>query len=230
MEELDGHLRECAACAAESLRRVQWKRAVHSAGQRYAADPALRARIQKSISGKTSIRFSWRGWAGLAATAAVVLLLGGAALLQQNTRHTRNNQILSELADLHVATLASAAPVDVVSSDRHTVKPWFAGKIPFSFNLPELQGTPFELVGGRVSYLEQSPGAELIFHIRSPGFCPGGADGGTVVPPGDLRARRLAVLCDRRRQPGRYSGFERSTEEREIVVRGGHCRPHGDNC
>lgn len=166
MQELDGHLRECAACAAESVRRVQWKRAVHSAGQRYAADPALRARIQKSISGKTSIRFSWRGWAGLAATAAVLLLLGGAALLQQNTRHTRNNQILSELADLHVATLASAAPVDVVSSDRHTVKPWFAGKIPFSFNLPELQGTPFELVGGRVSYVEQSPGAELIFHIR----------------------------------------------------------------
>jgi anti-sigma factor RsiW len=56
--------------------------------------------------------------------------------------------------------------VDVVSSDRHTVKPWFEGKIPFSFNLPELQGSPFELVGGRVSYLEQSPGAELIFRVR----------------------------------------------------------------
>jgi len=56
--------------------------------------------------------------------------------------------------------------VDVVSTDRHTVKPWFAGKIPFTFNLPELQGSPFELVGGRVSYLEQSAGAELIFRVR----------------------------------------------------------------
>ena len=47
---------------------------------------------------------------------------------------------LSEVADLHVATLASASPVDVVSTDRHTVKPWFQGRIPFTFNLPELAG------------------------------------------------------------------------------------------
>ena len=71
-----------------------------------------------------------------------------------------------ELADLHVATLASANPVDVVSSDRHSVKPWFAGKIPFSFNLPEFHGSQFELIGGRVSYLEQSPGAQLLFRVR----------------------------------------------------------------
>ena len=68
--------------------------------------------------------------------------------------------------DLHVATLASSSPVDVVSTDRHTVKPWFAGKIPFTFNLPELEGSPFVLMGGRVSYLNQSPGAELIFRVR----------------------------------------------------------------
>jgi anti-sigma factor RsiW len=73
---------------------------------------------------------------------------------------------MSELVDQHVATMASSNPVDVVSSDRHTVKPWFAGKIPFTFNLPELQGSPFVLVGGRVSYLAQSPGAELIFRVR----------------------------------------------------------------
>jgi len=75
-------------------------------------------------------------------------------------------QLLSELVDQHVATLASANPVDVVSTDRHTVKPWFEGKIPFTFNLPELQGLPFVLVGGKVSYLSQSPGAELIFRVR----------------------------------------------------------------
>ena len=73
---------------------------------------------------------------------------------------------MSELVDQHVATLASANPVDIISTDRHTVKPWFEGKIPFTFNLPELQGSPFVLVGGRVSYLRQSPGAELIFRVR----------------------------------------------------------------
>jgi anti-sigma factor RsiW len=46
------------------------------------------------------------------------------------------------------------------------VKPWFEGKIPFTFNLPELQNSPFVLVGGRVSYLNQAPGAELIFRVR----------------------------------------------------------------
>jgi anti-sigma factor RsiW len=50
--------------------------------------------------------------------------------------------------------------------DRHTVKPWFQGKIPFTFNLPEQQGSQFSLLGGRVTYLEQSPGAHLIYQIR----------------------------------------------------------------
>ena len=79
---------------------------------------------------------------------------------------TRRQRVYSELADLHVAALASTTPVDVVSSDRHTVKPWFQGKIPFSFNLPELQGTEFTLLGGRVTYLAQTPGAHLIYQIR----------------------------------------------------------------
>lgn len=70
--------------------------------------------------------------------------------------------MLSEVADLHIATLASANPIDVVSTDRHTVKPWFAGKIPFTFNLPELQNSPFTLLGAKVSYLNQSPGAHSI--------------------------------------------------------------------
>jgi len=92
--------------------------------------------------------------------------MAGLGIVQQERRLVRKSQVVSELVDLHVATLASSTPVDVVSTDRHTVKPWFAGKIPFTFNLPELQGSPFELVGGRVSYLEQSAGAELIFRVR----------------------------------------------------------------
>src|SRR6202023_659123 len=77
-----------------------------------------------------------------------------------------NAYLYGELADLHVATLASSAPVDVISTDRHTVKPWFQGKIPFTFNLPELAGSPFVLLGARISYLNQAPGAELIFRVR----------------------------------------------------------------
>jgi anti-sigma factor RsiW len=73
--------------------------------------------------------------------------------------------LLAELTDLHVANLAASTPVDVVSSDRHTVKPWFQGKVPFSFNLPELAGSPFTLVGGRLTYLDHEPGAHLIYNV-----------------------------------------------------------------
>jgi anti-sigma factor RsiW len=163
MAKLDGHLRECPACAAEGLRRLQWKKNIQSAGQRFVADPKLRERVQKRISQKKPVR---RWWPAYAATLAVLLLLVGIGVLREGSRQERNSRIISELADLHVSTLASSSPVDVVSTDRHTVKPWFAGKIPFTFDLPELQGSPFELVGGRVSYLEQSPGAELIFRVR----------------------------------------------------------------
>jgi anti-sigma factor RsiW len=189
MKELDGHLRECSSCAAEALRRVQWKRAIHSAGQRYMPDPALRERIQKSISPSRMAWWHWRP--AFAATAAVLLLFAAARMIQLQVAQPKarvaqsnfgqgnpaqNNlgqnspdqqsSIAGELADLHVATLASVNPVDVISSDRHNVKPWFAGKIPFTFNLPELQGSPFELMGGKVSYLEQAPGAQLLFRVR----------------------------------------------------------------
>ena len=165
MQELDRHLRECPACAAESLRRLQWKRTVHAAGQRYKAESGLRERVQKGVSREQTSRVWWR-WPAFAAVAAVALVMAGFWIVQQQKRLVRENHFASELVDLHVSTLASATPVDVVSTDRHTVKPWFAGKISFTFNLPELQGSPFELVGGRVSYLEQSAGAELIFRVR----------------------------------------------------------------
>ena len=80
--------------------------------------------------------------------------------------HSGRERELTEIADMHVTELASVNPVDVVSTDRHTVKPWFAGKLPFSFNLPELQNSEYTLVGGRVAYFEHSPGAELLFNLR----------------------------------------------------------------
>ena len=161
---LGEHLRGCAACAAESLSRVQQKRAVQAAGQRFTPDPAFRARIQKSIAPRRMSRWKLVWFPALAG--AMALLIVGAISLHLNRERRGEQQLLGELADLHVATLASSNPVDVVSTDRHTVKPWFAGKIPFTFNLPELQDSPFSLIGGKVSYLNQAPGAELIFHVR----------------------------------------------------------------
>jgi anti-sigma factor RsiW len=164
MRALDAHLRTCPVCAADALARVQLKRAIKTAGMRFTPSPELRNQIQKKIASKP--RRTWNvGWVLATGALAVVLVAGllGTYLEKQNLRQ---QQFYSELADLHVSTLASANPVDVVSSDRHTVKPWFQGKIPFTFNLPELQNTDFTLLGGRVTYLGQVPGAHLIYHIR----------------------------------------------------------------
>src|SRR5208283_3489534 len=158
------HLRSCPSCAAESLDLLQQKLAVRAAGQRFAPDPAFRARIEKSIAPRKTSISQWRWLPALATVAALVVV--GVLLLTLNRERRSEQQLFGELADLHVATLASTNPVDVISTDRHTVKPWFAGRIPFTFNLPELQDSPFTLVGGRVSYLHQSPGAELIYRVR----------------------------------------------------------------
>src|SRR5208337_4318518 len=98
-----------------------------------------------------------------AAAVAVALLAVGFTLW---ARQTAREQAVAELVDLHVATLASANPVDVISTDRHAVKPWFQGKLPFAFNLPELQDSPYRLVGGKLVYFKHSPGAQLLFEIR----------------------------------------------------------------
>lgn len=159
------HLRECAACAAEALGRVQLKRSVAVAGMRYQASSNLREQVRNTTSAKPRSDRRW-AWMILAVPALSILILSIVVYVATDRDQGRRQRVYSELTDLHVSTLASASPVDVVSTDRHTVKPWFAGKIPFTFNLPELQGTDFTLVGGRVTYLEQTPGAQLIYQIR----------------------------------------------------------------
>lgn len=159
------HLRECGACAAEALERVQMKRAVAVAGKRYEANAQFREKVRRSVRSRQRHEGGWI-WKIVALPAILVLIVSLAVGVYVEREKAQRQRVYSELTDLHVATLASATPVDVVSTDRHTVKPWFEGKIPFSFNLPELQGTDFTLLGGRVTYLAQMPGAHLIYRIR----------------------------------------------------------------
>ena len=163
MRAFDAHVRSCPTCSPDALARVQMKRTIQVAGKRFTPTAEFRTRIQKSIASKQQRRFRL-GWM-LAAAAAVILVVGTLTSAYLGTRSGRE-QVFSEIADLHVAALASSSPVDVISTDRHTVKPWFQGKIPFAFNLPELQNSEFSLVGGRMTYLEQAPGAHLIYDVR----------------------------------------------------------------
>ncbi len=163
MRTFDAHVRGCPSCSLDAFRRVQRKRVIHVAGQRFAPSADFRKRVQRSVAAKPqrSLNLGWM----FAAAVAVVVAAGVLTSTYLGTRSGKN-QVFSEIADLHVETLASSSPVDVVSTDRHTVKPWFQGKIPFAFNLPELQNSEFFLLGGRMTYLEQTPGAHLIYDVR----------------------------------------------------------------
>ena len=164
--DIELHMQHCAGCQAlfEDLQRLRG--ALREQLPAVQTPPGLRAQIMRALPPQRRGQ-TWRkgqfwigaasglGAAALAATLAFVLLAP-----------LRTAPVVDELVVAHVNSLLSTHLVDVVSTDRHTVKPWFQGKIPFTFNLPELQGTQFTLLGGRVTYLAQTPGAHLIYQVR----------------------------------------------------------------
>lgn len=164
LAEVDAHLRGCASCAAGALGLLQMKLATRGAGLRYRPSPEFRRRMERSL--RTKRKPSWLPISSPRLVLAAVVALLLVASLAVRVNHSGRERELTEIADMHVTDLASANPVDVVSTDSHTVKPWFAGKLPFSFNLPELQNSEFTLTGGRVVYFRHSPGAQLLFKVR----------------------------------------------------------------
>jgi anti-sigma factor RsiW len=159
---LEAHLSGCAPCAAEALRRREFQLGIREAGAELRASPAFRARIERTVR---------RGWPDARATLrllplAAALLVAAGLLALRGARSPAGDLGLREAVDLHVTALASTVPLDVLSSDSHTVKPWFEGKLPFTFDLPDFSGSPFELLGGRVVYLDQAPAAQLLLRMR----------------------------------------------------------------
>ena len=154
------HVAACPKCAAEIADLVRLKRGLRGARACFAPGSEFRRSIEQQIRQPT--RRSWRSRLIPVATIAAAAIL----LAIATTLFLQRPDDFAEIADLHVNALASGNPVDVISTDRHTVKPWFQGKIPFSFNVPEFSGTEFTLIGGRVVYFHQRPGAQLIVAVR----------------------------------------------------------------
>ena len=158
--EVREHIATCPHCSAEVAELARMQRSIRVARERFVPTAEFRRKIQQQIAAPK--RRSWSlGWLPAAIAVAAMLLI--AFLWIGNSRRS---DAFTEVADLHINALASTNPVDVVSTDRHTVKPWYSGKIPFSFNLPEFAGTDYTLIGGRLVYFHQQPGAQLIVGRR----------------------------------------------------------------
>jgi anti-sigma factor RsiW len=129
-------------------------------------EPATRGTTTVQTTRRTSRK--WPAYVGWASAAVVLLAIGGLAgsLYQaRNSAAAGRAVLVAEACDLHIATLAANQPPQVISSDRHTVKPWFQGKLPFSFNLPDPLPDSAALDGANLVYLGNRPVAQLLFSI-----------------------------------------------------------------
>jgi anti-sigma factor RsiW len=154
-QQFSAHLHDCPDCTAAVNAQMELKKALRIAGRSFSAPPELHAAVYRTVHRERSVNPLWK-WA---LAPLCVLLLG--VIGYQVFPRPQADPMMARLVDQHVTNLASVNQVDVVSSDLHTVKPWFQGKIPFTFTPPNVAGSDFNLIGGKMAYAEQRPGAEL---------------------------------------------------------------------
>jgi anti-sigma factor RsiW len=141
--------------------------AVAARATRHRAPQALAERIGDALadaaprSARTHGRL-WQG-AGAAALAAMLLAVGIGVF---STRMTADDLLADEAVANHVRSLQGAHAVDVASSDRHTVKPWFNGKLDYAAPVRDLTAEGFALEGGRLDYFDHRPVAALVYRHR----------------------------------------------------------------
>lgn len=141
--EIDEHVAGCAACA-QSL--DEWNR----------LGAALRSpelRYQRPVRPQSDYR-----WLAVAAAVILVAFLGWRFIPRGS-----NDVVVHDLMASHVRSLMADHLVDVRSSDRHTVKPWFAGKIDFSPDVEDFASQGFPLIGGRLDYIDGRPVAAIVY-------------------------------------------------------------------
>jgi anti-sigma factor RsiW len=149
------------ALAAEGERVSALKSLIHERLPRELAPPGLHARIEASIGGLRRPRAqpSWRALAASIALTAVVASSSTWFIAGSEPANTVADTLVSD----HIRALMAPEPTDVVSSDRHTVKPWFNGRIPESPRVVDLAKDGFPLVGGRLDVIGQTPVPTLVY-------------------------------------------------------------------
>ena len=166
--ELEAHADSCADCSAVLGRLDELRRALRDQGLRYRAPPELVERIRATASTDLRQRARMPAWTRIAAACVLAFGAGAVSLQWWHAAHTEvgSAEIARDLFAAHWRALAATSPVDVVSSDRHTVKPWFAGKVAQAPLVRDFAEQGFALVGGRIDYVGSARVPVLVYRHR----------------------------------------------------------------
>jgi anti-sigma factor RsiW len=163
--EVEDHIAGCAACAAELAAYREMSKSVAAADLRYAAPPQLRRRIEAALpqSQAPNRRAVLRGFAMGSAVSAIAAT-GLVAIVLRSDDEAR---IMSEVVSAHLRSLQAGHLTDVISTDQHTVKPWFNGRLDVSPPVVDLTAQGFTLIGGRLDYVDARPIGAIVYRRRA---------------------------------------------------------------
>jgi anti-sigma factor RsiW len=160
---VSSHLATCANCAAAFERQRRLSESLRRDLEYHRAPDLLRARVVRDVraaAGREGARSSPAApsWRWLSAAAAVIAVVGGTWMVATLSRGRGDDAIAREAVSGHIRSLMANHLTDVASTDQHTVKPWFSGKLDFSPPVTDFAGADYPLVGGRLDYLQGRSG------------------------------------------------------------------------
>ncbi|MFN8653874.1 MAG: zf-HC2 domain-containing protein [Gemmatimonadales bacterium] len=166
-EALERHLAQCAACNRHRDQRVALSRAVRAALPHREPSDLLRQQVRQGLAEarrREERRRGPRGWQWLAVAASLVVVALGSWTL--GSQHGGAGAVEDEVLKSHVRSLMPGHLTDVLSSDQHTVKPWFNGVLDYSPPVYDFAGRGYPLVGGRLDYIGGRKVASLVYARR----------------------------------------------------------------